>query len=373
MQITIERSALLKALAHVTGVVERRNTIPILSNVLLQAEGDELTLTATDLDIEVVEHVPAMITRPGGTTLQAVILHDIVRKLPDGAQLELSHSEEDSQMKVVSGKARFALQALAPDDFPRVDAGEMSHGFDIDGKDIRRLVEKTQFAISTEETRFYLNGIYLHAVENEDGGGVLRAVATDGHRLALVEIALPEGASGIPGVIVPRKTVTELRKLCENDDMKMKVELSESKIRFSTASLKLTSKLIDASFPDYDRVIPKGNDKIMSTSNGVFAAAVDRVSTLSTDKGRAVKLIINKDQLTLSVTNPDSGSAEEQIAVEYDNDPLEIGFNARYLLDISAQIESDVMNFQMSDPGSPTMVRDGSDETTLYVLMPMRV
>lgn len=372
MQITIERSALLKALAHVTGVVERRSTIPILSNVLLRAEGAELTLTATDLDIEVVEHIPAMVTQPGGTTLQAVILHDIVRKLPDGAQLELSRTGDDSQMNVVSGKARFALQALAPDDFPSVDAGEMTHSFELEAKALKRLIEKTQFAISTEETRFYLNGIYLHAAEGKDGP-VLRSVATDGHRLAQVEMPLPEGAAGIPGVIVPRKTVTELRKLCEDGDMKMKIELSESKIRLSTDGLKLTSKLIDASFPDYDRVIPKDNDKLMSVSNTEFAAAVDRVSTLSTDKGRAVKLIISKDQLTLSVTNPDSGSAEEQIAVQYDNDPLEIGFNARYLLDISSQVESDVMNFLMSDPGAPTMVRDGSDETALYVLMPMRV
>ena len=372
MQITIERSALLKALAHVTGVVERRSTIPILSNVLLKAEGDELTLTATDLDIEVVEHIPAMVTQPGGTTLQAVILHDIVRKLPDGAQLELSRTGDDSQMNVVSGKAKFALQALAPDDFPSVEAGDMSHSFKLSGKDLKRLIEKTQFAISTEETRFYLNGIYLHAAENKDGP-VLRSVATDGHRLAQVEMPLPDGAAGMPGIIVPRKTVAELRKLCEDDDLEMNVELSEAKIRFSTDGLKLTSKLIDASFPDYDRVIPKDNDKMMSVSNTEFAAAVDRVSTLSTDKGRAVKLIISKDQLTLSVTNPDSGSAEEQIVAQYDDVELEIGFNARYLLDISSQVESDVMNFLMSDPGAPTMVRDGSDETALYVLMPMRV
>jgi DNA polymerase-3 subunit beta len=372
MQITIERSALLKALAHVTGVVERRSTIPILSNVLLKAEGSELTLTATDLDIEVVEHIPAMVTQPGGTTLQAIILHDIIRKLPDGAQVELSRTGEDNQMNIVSGNSRFALQALAPDDFPSVDAGDMTHSFELDGKDLKRLIEKTQFAISTEETRFYLNGIYLHATENNDDP-VLRSVATDGHRLAQVEMPLPEGASGMPGIIVPRKTVAELRKLCEDSGTKMKIELSDSKIRFSTDGLKLTSKLIDASFPDYDRVIPKNNDKLMSVSNSEFAAAVDRVSTLSTDKGRAVKLIISDNQLTLCVTNPDSGSAEEQIVAEYDSEALEIGFNARYLLDISSQVESDVMNFLMSDPGAPTMVRDGSDETALYVLMPMRV
>jgi DNA polymerase-3 subunit beta len=372
MQITIERNALLKALAHVTGVVERRSTIPILSNVLLRAEGADLTLTATDLDIEVVERVPAMVSSPGGTTIQALILHDIVRKLPDGSQLELSRSGDTGQMSIRSGKARFALQALAPDDFPSVEASDLSHAFEIEAKDLKRLIEKSQFAISTEETRFYLNGIYLHAADSDDSA-TLRAVATDGHRLALVDMPRPDAAAGMPGVIVPRKTVLELRKLCEAAPGKMKIELSESKIRFSTDNLVLTSKLIDASFPDYARVIPRDNDRSLKVGNGDFAAAVDRVSTLSIDKGRPVKLMVANGQVTLAVTNPDSGSAEEQIFAEYAGEPLEIGFNARYLLDICAQIEAPDMTFLMKDPGAPTLVRDDSDEQALYVLMPMRV
>jgi len=200
---------------------------------------------------------------------------------------------------------------------------------------------------------------------------VLRAVATDGHRLAQVELPLPAGAKDMPGVIVPRKTVAELAKLAEDGDVR--VELSPSKIRVSTARVVLTSKLIDGTFPDYERVIPQGNDKTMEVDNQAFAQAVDRVSTLSSDKGRAVKLSITDGRLTLSVNNPDSGSASEEIPVEYGFDPLEIGFNARYLLDISGQLESGTAEFQLADPGSPTMIRDGKDASALYVLMPMRV
>ncbi|MGB6968672.1 MAG: DNA polymerase III subunit beta, partial [Methyloceanibacter sp.] len=213
---------------------------------------------------------------------------------------------------------------------------------------------------------------YLHAAESE-GKPTLRAVATDGHRLAQVELPLPPGAKDMPGVIVPRKTVAELAKLVEDDDGDVRVELSPAKIRVTTARVVLTSKLIDGTFPDYERVIPQGNDKTMEVDNQAFAQAVDRVSTLSSDKGRAVKLSLQDGKLVLSVNNPDSGSASEEIPVEYGFDPLEIGFNARYLLDISGQLEGGTAEFQLADPGSPTMIRDGKDASALYVLMPMRV
>ncbi len=376
MRLIIEKSALLKALSHVTSVVERRNTIPILSNVLLEAKDQELKLTATDLDMEVVETVKAEVAQPGGTTVSAHMFHDIVRKLPEGAQIELSRGPDEGRMALASGHARFALQVLPPNDFPDLSAGEMSHSFQLTAKDLKRLIEKTRFAISTEETRYYLNGIYLHAAES-DGAQRLRAVATDGHRLAQVEVALPDGAEGMPGVIVPRKTVFELAKLIEDEDESVTVELSSSKIRFATGHVVLTSKLIDGTFPDYGRVIPQGNDKEMKVDNGEFAQAVDRVSTLSSDKGRAVKLNLSDGKLVLSVNNPDSGSATEEIAVDYGADPMEIGFNARYLLDISGQLESGTALFKLADPGSPTIVQDEGGEdgngSALYVLMPMRV
>ncbi len=372
MRLITERGVLFKALNHVTSVVERRNTIPILSNVLLEAKGDALKLTATDLDVEVVESIAAEVSQEGGTTVAAHIIHDIVRKLPDGAQIEFSRGPDEGRMALTSGHAKFALQVLPPSDFPDLSAGDMSHAFDIGARDLKRLIEKARFAISTEETRYYLNGIYLHEVAGE-GSSLLRAVATDGHRLAQVEIDLPKGAKDIPGVIVPRKTVQEIHKILEEEDESVHVELSATKIRFACGAIQLTSKLIDGTFPDYGRVIPEGNDKEMRVSNAEFAHAVDRVSTLSSEKGRAVKLNISDGKLVLSVNNPDSGSATEELDVDYKGEPIEIGFNARYLLDISGQLESDTARFLLADAGSPTMVRDSSESSAIYVLMPMRV
>jgi DNA polymerase-3 subunit beta len=234
------------------------------------------------------------------------------------------------------------------------------------------MIDRTRFAISTEETRYYLNGIYLHAV-HQDGGSVLRAVATDGHRLARVELALPDGAAEMPGVIVPRKTVGELRKLIEETEGDVEIALSETKIRFRAGDVVLISKLIDGTFPDYERVIPLGNDKILEVDRKSFTAAVDRVSTISTEKSRSVKLGLKSGNLTLSANSPDAGSATEELEVSYSADDMEIGFNSRYLLDIAQQIEGESAQFALADAGSPTVIRDGADASALYVLMPMRV
>jgi DNA polymerase-3 subunit beta len=372
MKITIERGALLKSLNHVQSVVERRNTIPILSNVLLCAKDGQLSLTATDLDIEVVEAIDADVAQAGGTTAPAHTLYDIVRKLPDGAQIELSTGSDEGRLQLVSGRSRFALQALPQEDFPAMSAGNLPHHFDLEADALRRLIDKTRFAISTEETRYYLNGIYLHAVES---GKVkaLRAVATDGHRLAQVDHDLPKGASGMSGIIVPRKTVLELQKLLEGETGSISIGVSETKIRFEFSGVILTSKLIDGTFPDYGRVIPKDNDKVMQVDGKRFAEAVDRVSTISTEKSRAVKLNLDEGRLTLSVTNPDSGSATEELSVSYSSAPLEIGFNARYLLDITGQLDGEQATLVLADSGSPTLVRDSDDDKAVYVLMPMRV
>jgi len=372
MRLTIDRSELLRALGHVTSVVERRTTIPILSNVLLRAANGQVELKATDLEREVVEAVPAAVETPGAVTVPAHILHDIVRKLPDGSEVELTRDPERERLMIKSGSSRFALQTLAADDFPDLAAGEMSHTFEVPARDLKTLIEKTRFAISSEETRYYLNGIYLHAAQRE-GKATLRAVATDGHRLAQVDLDLPKGARGMPGVIVPRKTVHELHRLLEDSDATVTIGISTTKVRFELGPIVLTSKLIDGSFPDYQRVIPQGNDKSMRVSSAQFMAAVDRVSTIASERGRAVKLNIGKDKLVVSVTNPDGGSATEELPVEYNAGNLEIGFNARYLLDIGGQMEGDTLEFLLADPGSPTMLKDGADESALYVLMPMRV
>lgn len=372
MRLVIERSELLRALGHVTSVVERRTTIPILSNVLIRASGAELQLKATDLEREVVEAVPATVTQPGAITVPAHMLHDIVRKLPDGSEVEIVRDVERERLTITAGSSRFAVQTLAPDDFPDLAAGELSHVFEVPASDLKTLIEKTRFAISTEETRYYLNGIYVHPAQRGQAA-VLRGVATDGHRLAQLDLELPAGAAGMPGIIIPRKTVHELHRLLEDGGANVTMGVSAAKVRFEIGPITLTSKLIDGSFPDYQRVIPTGNDKALKVSNIQFKAAVDRVSTIASEKGRAVKLNIEPEKLVLSVTNPDGGSATEEIPVDFGHGKLEIGFNARYLLDISGQLESDTLKFMLNDPGSPTMVRDGDDDRALYVLMPMRV
>lgn len=372
MRLEIERGELLKALSHVTSVVERRTTIPILSNVMLKAAGSSLMFKATDLERDVSESVTAKVQAPGSLTVPAHMLHDIVRKLPEGAEIELKRDGEKERLALTSGHSRFSLPTLSADDFPDLAVGEIGHEFVIEAADLKRLIEKTRFAISTEETRYYLNGIYLHTAETGKTK-TLRAVATDGHRLAQVELARPKGADGMPGVIVPRKTVHELSRLIEDSSAKVKVGVSNTKVRFEIGSVVLVSKLIDGTFPDYGRVIPHNNDKEMRVPNATFIAAVDRVSTIASERGRAVKLNLGKDKLVLSVNNPEGGSATEEIPVSYAAAPLEIGFNARYILDIAAQLESEEARFLLADPGSPTMVRDGGDDGALYVLMPMRV
>ena len=372
MRTTVERAELAKALGHVHRVVERRNTIPILGNVLLRADGGRLELKATDLDLEVVESIPADVKLAGATTVPAHMFYDIVRKLPEGAEVAIEAAADKGTLTVRAGRARFQLQTLPETDFPDLTAGEFSHKFALSALDLRRLVDKTQFAISTEETRYYLNGIFLHTV-TADGGELLRAVATDGHRLAQIELAAPIGARAMPGVIVPRKTVAEVQRLLDDGSTEVSIELSTVKIRFAFAGTVLTSKLIDGTFPDYARVIPVGNDKTLIVDKGDFIAAVDRVSTVSSERGRAVKLSLAEGKLTLTVTNPDSGSATEEIEADYAADPLEIGFNSRYLLEIAGQISGEEAELKLADPGSPTLLRGKEETGALYVLMPMRV
>jgi len=372
MKVTVEQVALLKALGHVHRVVERRNTIPILGNVLLRAETGQLSLKATDLDLDIVEIIAADVSEAGATTVPAHVLHDIVRKLADGAQVSLEQDGQAGQVTLRSGRSRFSLQTLPEVDFPDLSAGEMSHTFEVAAGEFRTLIEKTQFAISTEETRYYLNGIYFHTME--DGGDArLRAVATDGHRLALCESPAPAGAVGMPGIIVPRKTVAELQKLLSEADARVGIEISSVKMRVSVGSVVLTSKLIDGTFPDYTRVIPQRNDKMLVVEREEFARSVDRVSTISSERGRAVKFSLGDGKLTLTVHNPDAGQAVEELSVDYESTPLEIGFNARYLLDIIGQMSGDTALLKLADSGSPTLIQDREGAPSLYVLMPMRV
>lgn len=371
MKLSIDRAALLRCLNHVQSAVEKRNTIPILSNVMMKADDGVLSLATTDMDMEINEAVAAQVIEPGATTVPAGTLFDIVKKLGDDAQVELTLDEGGNQMSIKSGRSNFKLACLPVADFPEIGQGELPVSFSVPSNDLRALIDRTRFAMSTEETRYYLNGIYIHAAD-KDGVKVLRAVATDGHRLARFEMPLPEGAADMPGVIVPRKAVAELRKLIEEAGDSIQITLSESKIRFTFDHVVLTSKLIDGTFPDYQRVIPQGNDKIVELNPKAFSSAIDRVSTISDGKSRAVKITFAGKTMTLSASTPDAGSATEDLEIN-GNDNIEIGFNARYLMDITSQIEGDGCRLTLADGASPTIIEDTSDASALYVLMPLRV
>ena len=375
MKATIERATLLRCLSHVQSVVERRNTIPILSNVLIEAgEGGTVKVTATDLDLQVVENMSAAsVESAGAVTVSAHLLFDIARKLPDGSQVSLETAE--NRMDVKAGRSRFKLPTLPRDDFPVIVEGDLPTSFELPSKTLAELIDRTRFAISTEETRYYLNGIFLH-VSDEDRP-VLKAAATDGHRLARFTLPRPDGAEGMPDVIVPRKAVGELRKLLEEKgDGSVQIDLSASKIRFTLGGeggVVLTSKLIDGTFPDYSRVIPTANDKLLKLDPRSFFEGVDRVATIATEKTRAVKMGLDKDRVTLTVTSPDNGTAAEELPAEYSADGFEIGFNASYLKDILGQIDSDTVELHLADAGAPTLIRKDDKSPALYVLMPMRV
>ena len=375
MKATIERATLLRCLSHVQSVVERRNTIPILSNVLIEASADgTVKVMATDLDLQVIESMQAVsVDNPGAITVSAHLLFDIARKLPEGSQVGLETTE--NRMTVKAGRSRFQLPTLPRDDFPVIVEGDLPTSFELPAKTLAELIDRTRFAISTEETRYYLNGIFLH-VSDEDQP-VLKAAATDGHRLARYTIPRPDGAEGMPDVIVPRKAVAELRKLLDESlDGNVEVDLSASKIRFTLGGeggVVLTSKLIDGTFPDYSRVIPTGNDKLLKLDPKSFFEGVDRVATIATEKTRAVKMGLEPDKVTLSVTSPDNGTAAEEVPADYKSDGFEIGFNANYLKDILQQIEGDTVELHLADPGAPTLIRKDEKSPALYVLMPMRV
>ncbi|GAB6854554.1 DNA polymerase III subunit beta [Asaia astilbis] len=374
MKFQADRTTLIRALAHIQSVAEKRNTIPILANVMLSIEGNLLRLTATDMEIAVVEEVAAEGARDGAVTAPASVLYEIVRKLADGSVVELDHGGGDAPLALRAGRYATSLNVLPVEDFPSMVAGDLPHEFSIPATVLRGLVDRTRFAVSTEETRYYLNGIYFH-VAQDGGEPKLRAVATDGHRLARVETDLPAGAGDIPGVIIPRKTVAELRKLLDEGAGAVQVSLSETRIQFRVGAVILTSKLIDGTFPEYERVIPKNNDRFLRVNKQAFADAVARVAAISQERSRPVKLAVQTNLLTLSAISPDQGMAKEELdetSVSYDGPSLEIGFQARYLNDITDQIDVEA-EFAFADSAAPTLVRDTNMPNALFVLMPMRV
>ncbi|HEX3699727.1 MAG TPA: DNA polymerase III subunit beta [Phenylobacterium sp.] len=372
MKLTIERAALLRALGHVQSAVERRNTIPILSNVLLSAERERLTFSATDLDMEIVDEAAGQVDQPGQITAPAHTLYEIVRKLPEGSDVSLAFTGEDPRLTVQAGRSRFNLPVLPAGDFPVMSSDGQSGAFSLDVNDLIRLIDKTRFAISAEETRYYLNGMYLHTVM-EDGSAKLRAVATDGSRLALAEMPAPEGAAGLPGIIVPRKTVGEARRLLEDAGESVELQISPQKVRFGFTGAALTSKVIDGNFPDYNRVIPKDNTRSVSVDAKLFAQAVDRVATISAEKSRSVRLAFEAGKVVLTVRNMEAGQAVEELELDYDGDAFELSFNARFLMDITDQISGETAELRFGGPNDPALVLDPADGLVQYILMPLRV
>jgi DNA polymerase III subunit beta len=372
VHFAIARSDILRVLSHVQSVVEKRGTIPILANIKLDVMDGQIELTATDMELAVVDRATADVTASGSTTVPAHTLYDIVRKLPEDSDVEFIESAEDNKISIRAGSSRFSISTLPVDDFPAIAEGDLPHTFVLTREECRALIEKTRFAMSTEETRYYLNGVYVHAPENADSQ-VLRAVATDGHRLSRVEVPLPAGASGMPGVIIPRKAIAELSKLLEESVTEVKISLSDTKIRFVCGAVILVSKLIDGSFPDYTRVIPVGNDKVLEVGAVAFAKAVDRVSVIASDKARGVKLTVGAKEVVLSATSGEQNSGEERIDASFTDEALTVGFNARYLLDVLGQIESNTVRLTLADGNAPAVVTDPADASALYVVMPMRV
>ena len=373
MKFTIERTALIKALGHVQSVVERRNTIPILSNVLLSADRNGVSFAATDLDMEIVDFADAQVDTPGQITAPAHTLYEIVRKLPEGAEVELRYTGDDPRLQISAGRSKFNLPVLPAGDFPKMSSEGLSRPVEIDAGDLVRLIDKTRFAMSSEETRYALNGLYLHVVA-DNGAPKLRAVATDTRRLALAEMPAPDGYAGAPAVIIPRKTVGELRRLLDDGGETVALSVSPQKVRFDFEGASLTSKVVDGAFPAYQSVIPYDNRRVMMLDNALFASAVDRVATISTDQSRAVRLLVEQGRLTLSVRNIDASNASEELEADYDGDPLEVGFNARYLLDVATQLGGDSAELRLAENAGvdPALVLDPTDAGVQYVLVPLR-
>ena len=375
MEIKANSSDLLKALNHIHGIVEVRHTLPILSNIVLSAENNELRLSSTNLDIFCSDQIDAEIVNSGEISVPAITFFEIVKRLPSGSDVILSMGDEDTELILKCGRSKFNLSTLKTEDFPILSDKDLSTNFVISADELSRMIDKTKFAISNEETRYYLNGIFFHKAES-NSIKFLRAVATDGHRLAQYDIPLPQGAEEITGIIIPKKTVFELRKVLDDADGDVSVSLNENKIKFSFNNLKIISKVIDGTFPDYTKVIPQNNDKKFKTNNSELKNAIDRVSAVAINeetKSKAIKLTIENNKLNLSVESQSKGSAKEEIDISYSNEKVDIGFNSRYLLDICNEVDGDEIDVNLLDSISPAIILDKTDENLFFVLMPMRI
>ena len=375
MDFRVNSTDLLKALSHIHGIVEVRHTLPILSNIIITANDNHLSLSSTNLDIFCSDNLEAQVSQNGSTSVSASTFYEIVKRLPSGSEVQASLSDEDSTLIIKCGRSKFNLTTISPDDFPKISHDDLNLQFVLSAAELKRMIDKTKFAISNEETRYYLNGVFLHQTQ-KNSIDILRAVATDGHRLAQYDIPLPQGAKDMNGIIIPKKMIQELRRVLDDATGDINIELNENKIKFSFNSMEIISKVIDGTFPDYTKVIPQSNDKVISTNNDELKKAIDRVSAVAINedtKSKAIKLIIESNKISLSVDSTSRGSAIEEIDLDYSKEKVEIGFNSRYLIDICNEIDGDKINLKFLDSTSPAIILDETDENLFFVLMPMRI
>jgi DNA polymerase-3 subunit beta len=375
MEFKINSSDLLKALSHIHGIVEVRHTLPILSNIILKAKENELSLSSTNLDIYCADKIKAEVSIEGEISVSAVTFFEIVKRLPSGSEVVMTMEEGENEIILKCGRSKFNLSTLKTDDFPIISDNDLSTNFILSADELIRIIDKTKFAVSNEETRYYLNGIFLHKADR-NSIQFLRAVATDGHRLAQYDIPLPQGAEEITGIIIPKKTIFELRKVLDDANGDVSISLNENKIKFTFNDLKIISKVIDGTFPDYTKVIPQNNNKNFKTNNNELKNAIDRVSAVAANeesKSKAIKLSLEDNKLNLSVESQSKGSANEIIDISYDGDKVDIGFNSKYIIDICNEVDGEEVDISLLDSVSPAIILDKTDENLFFVLMPMRI
>jgi len=371
MEFTINRDIFLKALSHANGIIEKKTTLPILSNILIETKDSKIKITATDLDIIYNEKiVPQELKKEGSTTTSASILYDILRKLEPNTKVEIS-LQGPNKIKLLAENSKFNLLCLPSDNFPLSDEDINQEGFEISCQKLLKLLNKTKISISNDETRHYLNGIYLHKIKLENKS-FLCGVATDSHRLSSSSLEIDQSIN-IESIILPKKTIFQLISLLEQSTGVIKVSNNKSKIKFEMDTGVLISKVIDGRFPEYTKVIPQGNDKILQIKLEDFKNSIERVTTVSSDRKEGVKMTISKDSVQLSVNNPSSGEGIENIKAKFNSGDLNISFNSKYLMDITSQIDNEFIVINLKDAGSPVLINDLSDKNSFHVVMPMKI
>ena len=371
MKFKISRAIFFKTLSHLQGIVDKKNVLPILANILIEAKNNQLVLSSTDMDISIIEKITCDVMEDGATTINSQILYDIVRKIDENSEIEII-SNNGKLLTLRSEGSRFSLNCLPKEDFPIIEKDNAGVNITLNSKTLFKLIDKTKFAISNEETRYFLNGLYFN-VTKEENKNIVTLVGTDGHRLAKFSHEIEEQVDQISGVIIPKKTIYELSKLLSEIDSDVEIFISSNKIVFVIGDVIFISKLIDGSFPDYKRVIPDDNKNILEINRDKLLSAVDRVSTIANDKSPVIKFKILENILNLNTINTESSTASEDIVINYEGDEIEIGFNSKYIMDIVNNLDDEEISISLKDNTSPVIAKENSNTNLVYVLMPMRV